>query len=43
VLIVFDGRPVSVITFTIQEGLITELRSVTAPDRLAQIVPSWAV
>jgi RNA polymerase sigma factor (sigma-70 family) len=43
VLIVLGGRPVSVITFTIQEGLITEMRSVTDPDRLAQIVPSWAV
>jgi RNA polymerase sigma-70 factor (ECF subfamily) len=43
VLIVLDGRPVSVMTFTIQEGLITEMRSVTDPDRLAQIVPSWAV
>jgi RNA polymerase sigma-70 factor (ECF subfamily) len=43
VLIVLDGRPVSVITFTIQGGLITEMRSVTDPDRLAQIVPSWAV
>jgi hypothetical protein len=31
-----------VITFTVQDGLITEMRSVTDPDRLAQIVPSWA-
>jgi RNA polymerase sigma-70 factor (ECF subfamily) len=43
VLIVLDGRPVSVMTFTVQDGLITEMRSVTDPDRLAQIVPSWAV
>lgn len=43
VLIVLDGRPVSVMTFTVEEGLITEMRSVTDPDRLAQIVPSWAV
>jgi RNA polymerase sigma factor (sigma-70 family) len=42
VLIVLDGRPVSVMTFTVQDGLITEMRSVTDPDRLAQIVPSWA-
>ena len=41
-LIILDGRPMFVITFTVQEGLITEMRSVTDPDRLAQIVPSWA-
>jgi RNA polymerase sigma-70 factor (ECF subfamily) len=43
VLIVVDGRPVSVMTFAVQEGLITEMRSVTDPGRLAQIVPSWAL
>ena len=43
VLIVVEGRPVSVMTFTVQDGLITEIRSVAHPDRLAQIVPSWAV
>jgi RNA polymerase sigma-70 factor (ECF subfamily) len=42
VLIVLDGRPMFVITFTVQDGLITEMRSVTHPERLAQIVPSWA-
>ncbi len=42
VLIVLDGRPMLVITFTVKDGLITEIRSVTDPDRLAQIVPSWA-
>lgn len=41
-LIVLNGRPTFVITFTVQDGLITEMRSVTDPDRLAQIVPSWA-
>ncbi|HEX5309816.1 MAG TPA: sigma-70 family RNA polymerase sigma factor [Solirubrobacteraceae bacterium] len=43
VLLVVDGQPVSVMTFTVQEGLITEMRSIIDPDRLAQIVPSWAV
>jgi RNA polymerase sigma-70 factor, ECF subfamily len=43
VLIVVDGRPVSVMTFTVHNGLITEIRSVADPARLAQIVPSWAV
>jgi len=41
-LIVLDGKPMFVLTFTVQDGLITEMRSVTDPDRLAQIVPSWA-
>jgi hypothetical protein len=31
-----------VITFAVQDGLITAMRSVTHPERLAQIVPSWA-
>ncbi len=31
-----------VITCTVHDGLITEMRSVSDPDRLAQIVPSWA-
>ena len=43
VLLVVDGRPVTVMTFTVQEGRITAMRSVTDPGRLAQIVPSWAV
>jgi RNA polymerase sigma-70 factor (ECF subfamily) len=42
VLLIVDGRPVSVMTFTVQDGRITEMRSVADPDRLAQIVPSWA-
>ncbi len=41
VLIVVEGRPVSVLTFTIREGLIVHMKSVTDPDRLAQLVPSW--
>jgi RNA polymerase sigma-70 factor, ECF subfamily len=42
VLIVLEGRPMFVLTFTVQDGLITAVRSVNDPDRLAQIVPSWA-
>ncbi len=42
VLIVLEGRPMFVLTFTVRDGLITEVRSVDDPDRLAQIVPSWA-
>jgi RNA polymerase sigma-70 factor, ECF subfamily len=40
-LILFDGRPVSVIAFTVRHGLITQMRSFNDPHRLAQIVPSW--
>jgi RNA polymerase sigma-70 factor (ECF subfamily) len=43
VLLVVDGRPITVMTFTVQAGRITRIRSVTDPDRLAQLVPSWAV
>ena len=42
VLIVLDGRPMFVLTFTVQDGLITTMRSVNHPERLGQIVPSWA-
>jgi hypothetical protein len=27
--------------FTVVDGAITEIRTLHAPDRLAQIVPSW--
>jgi RNA polymerase sigma-70 factor (ECF subfamily) len=43
VLLIVDGRPVSVITFTVQNGLITQMTSVADPGRLAQIIPSWAL
>jgi RNA polymerase sigma-70 factor, ECF subfamily len=43
VLILVNDRPVMVMAFTVRDGLVTELRSVTDPDRLVQIVPSWAV
>lgn len=43
VLLVVDGRPISLMTFTLRERLITEIRSFADPERLAQIVPSWAV
>jgi RNA polymerase sigma factor (sigma-70 family) len=40
-LVIMDGRPVTVLAFTVANGVVTEIRSLTAPDRLAQIVPSW--
>ena len=41
VLILVRGRPITVMAFTVHAGLITEIRAVTDPDRLMQIVPSW--
>ena len=42
VLILVNDRPIIVLAFTIRDGLITNVRSLTDPNRLAQIVPSWA-
>ena len=41
VLITVGGRPVTVMAFTVSDGAITAIRVLTAPDRLAQVVPSW--
>ena len=43
VLILVHNRPVTIMAFTVRDGLVTEIRAVTDPDRLAQLVPSWAV
>jgi hypothetical protein len=40
-LVLLDHRPISVVAFSVRHGLITEVRSVNDPDRLAQIIPSW--
>jgi hypothetical protein len=40
-LVTVDGRPFTVLAFTIENGAITSIRSLTDPGRLAQIVPSW--
>jgi RNA polymerase sigma-70 factor (ECF subfamily) len=40
-LVTVDGRPVTVLAFTVANGVITSIRSLTDPERLAQIVPSW--
>lgn len=42
VLIVRNGQPTAIFAFTIHDGLITHIRSVVDPPRLAQLVPSWA-
>lgn len=41
VLVTLNGQPVSVMAFTVSGDVITAIRTLTAPDRLAQIVPSW--
>ena len=41
VLITVGGRPVTVMAFTVADGVIAAIRVLTAPDRLAQVVPSW--
>jgi ketosteroid isomerase-like protein len=41
VLVTLGGRPATVIAFTVTDGAITTMRTLTDPDRLAQIVPSW--
>ena len=40
-LVIVDGQPVTVLAFTVANGVITEMRALTDPDRLGQIVPSW--
>jgi RNA polymerase sigma factor (sigma-70 family) len=41
VLITVDGRPFTVMAFTVVGGTITAIRVLADPDRLAQAVPSW--
>ena len=41
VLITVGGRPVTVLAFTVTDGVVTAIRGLTAPVRLGQIVPSW--
>ncbi|MFB4278438.1 sigma-70 family RNA polymerase sigma factor [Nonomuraea sp. MTCD27] len=40
-VITFGGRPATVVAFTIVDGLITVIGSMTDPARLGQIVPAW--
>ena len=41
VLITMDGRPVTVMAFTVEDGVVTVIRMLSDPERLSQIVPSW--
>jgi len=40
-LVTIDGQPHTVLAVTVTNGVITMIRSLSDPDRLAQIVPSW--
>lgn len=40
-IVMIDGRPTTVLAFETRAGMITRVQSVTDPQRLAQIVPSW--
>jgi hypothetical protein len=41
VVIIVRDRPITMMAFTVRNGLVTEIRAVTDPDRLMQVVPSW--
>ena len=41
VLITMGGRPVTVMAFTVVDGVVTVIRMLSDPDRLSQIIPSW--
>lgn len=41
ILIMAGGRPVTVMTFAVTGDVITEIRLLRDPGRLARIVPSW--
>jgi RNA polymerase sigma factor (sigma-70 family) len=41
ILVMVSRRPVMVMAFTVADGAITAIRTLTDPDRLAQVVPSW--
>ncbi|AQZ70391.1 RNA polymerase subunit sigma-70 [[Actinomadura] parvosata subsp. kistnae] len=40
-VITIGGRPTTVVAFTIVDGVITTIRSMTDPARLGQVVPAW--
>jgi RNA polymerase sigma-70 factor, ECF subfamily len=41
VLVMVNGRPVTIMAFTVAAGTITAIRTLTDPHRLAQVIPSW--
>ncbi|MGH3169895.1 MAG: hypothetical protein ACRDN0_28945, partial [Trebonia sp.] len=40
-LVTVNGKPVTVLAFTVANGALTTIRALTGPGRLGQIVPSW--
>ncbi|MEV0617334.1 sigma-70 family RNA polymerase sigma factor [Nonomuraea sp. NPDC050404] len=41
VLITVGGRPVTVMAFTVADGVVTAIRMLTDPGLLGQVVPAW--
>ena len=41
VLFMVDGRPVTIMAFTVADSAITAIRVLTDQGRLAQVVPAW--
>jgi RNA polymerase sigma factor (sigma-70 family) len=41
VLVVVDGRPVTVMAFVVDDGRVTVIKSMADPARLAALVPPW--
>jgi RNA polymerase sigma-70 factor (ECF subfamily) len=41
VLVVVDGRPVTVMAFVVDDGKVTVIKSMADPARLAALVPPW--
>jgi RNA polymerase sigma-70 factor, ECF subfamily len=42
VLIVVDGRPVTVFAFVVGDGKVKAIKTMADPARLAALVPPWA-
>ena len=42
VLVVVDGRPVTVLAFMVGDGKVTAIKTMAAPARLAALVAPWS-
>lgn len=40
-LVIMGAQPVTVLAFTVENGVVTMIRALTDPARLSQIVPTW--
>jgi hypothetical protein len=41
VVVTVDGRPVSMMAFTVADGAVRSIHAVIDPARLARLIPSW--